>query len=163
MAFLRGLGPFATYFMLVGLFVCSIGMIIANSVALNDDTSDRCSVKKHSNQLQSLSHQNVVAGGFGVAAAVFAFLGACIAYMCSCFSKTSSMSSIMALIVAGVAFGVVAGLQLGYADNFDARCGQPDHNHNYNPPVLEIVGVFIAGLTLIGLVTPGLMRYFPLK
>ena len=46
----------------------------------------------------------------------------------------------MALIVAGVAFGVVAGLQLGYADNFDARCGQPDHNHNYNPPVLAVLG-----------------------
>lgn len=151
-------------FMLLGLLASSIGMLSANAVTLKDDISDRCVVVQSRQtgqpQLRSQSHDAIVGGGFGIAAAAFAFAALCYSFMCPKQGKIISPMLCRCLLgCAVVAFAVVGSIQLARVEKADERCLPADRNGEWKLPDVEIAGVVVSGLAIIGLVAPACVKY----
>lgn len=145
---------YASKFFLVALFVCAVGMISATAVTLKDEISDRCMILKRENgqlEIKRDSHDAVVIGGFGIAAAVFAALSVWCLFMCD--PQVPRRNLYVALLsAAAISFFVVGSIELSQVKDPRARCG--DDIDNIGLPWVEIASTLVAGLTIVGLVTP---------
>lgn len=155
---------YAIIFLLVGLFVCAVGMISATAVTLKDEISDRCMIIKREEGGQLVikrdSHDAVVIGGFGVAAAVFAALAVvCLFVYGGNLPSLSPRRNFYAalLAVAAASFLIVGGIELSRVRDPRARCG--DDLNNIPLPWVEIASTLVAGLTIVGLATPLVEKY----
>lgn len=148
-------------FFLVGLFVCATGMISATAVTLKDEISDRCMIIKREEgghpEIKRDSHDTVVIGGFGIAAAVFAALAVvCLFVYGDPLSPRRDFYALL-LAAAAVSFLIVGGIELSRVRDPRARCG--DDIDNIPLPWVEIASTLVSGLTIVGLATPLVEKY----
>lgn len=148
------------YFFSILLFFSAIGMLVASAITLSPD-SDRCVLMKKNNgvALQKESDDAIVAGGFGVAAAVFAFCLALILFMNSSKTNNNNMRGMAWVILAAIGFAVIGSLLIVYSQEPSSRCPMMRDDGRYSYNGLEILAVVWSTITIGGLLTPIVGKY----
>lgn len=130
----------------VGLFACSTGMVAANAVNLSVEDK-RCELVD--GRLKKQSDTSVVGGGFGIAAAAFAFFMAVVVYMSNGVKNSKFYFTL--LILAGVGLAVIGGIELAFGFDPEKRCPVMTEDGGYGFSGIEILSIFWCGLVMIGL------------